>query len=58
VRIAGILPPAPFGDERGRQFLIVPGGAAPRMGVVLENRRGTKRMVSVDPITGVPQVTP
>lgn len=57
VRIAGILPPAPFGDERARQFLLVPGGAAPRMGVVLENRRGTKRMVSVDPITGVPRVT-
>ena len=58
VRIAGILPQAPFDDSQGRQFLVIPGGAVPRMGVVLVNRRGTQKTVSIDPITGVPQVSP
>jgi len=57
VRIAGILPPVPFDDSQVRQFLLVPGGAVPRMGVVLVNLRGAQRIVSVDPITGIPQVS-
>lgn len=57
VRIAGILPPVPFDDSQARQFLVVPGGAVPRMGVVLVNQRGAQRTISVDPITGVPQVS-
>lgn len=39
-------------------FLVHPGGAIPRIGVELANRKGVHRIVSVDPITGVPRVAP
>lgn len=36
-----------------RRFLVYPGGAVPRIGVVLSNARGARRLVRLDPITGV-----
>ena len=53
VRIAEILPTA---DEEARVFYLIPGGAAPRVGVQLVNARGAKRTVRVDPITGAPEI--
>ena len=53
IRIAEILP---GGDEEGRVFYLIPGGAAPRVGVQLVNARGAKRTVRVDPITGAPEI--
>ena len=53
VRIAEILP---AGDEDARVFYLIPGGAAPRVGVQLVNARGAKRTVRVDPITGAPEI--
>ena len=53
VRIAEILP---GGDEEARVFYLIPGGAAPRVGVQLVNARGAKRTVRVDPITGAPEI--
>ena len=53
IRIAEILP---GGDEEGRVFYLIPGGAAPRVGVQLVNPRGAKRTVRVDPITGAPEI--
>jgi prepilin-type N-terminal cleavage/methylation domain-containing protein len=38
-----------------RSFLLYPGGTVPGIGIELSNHEGRKRMVSVDPITGVPQ---
>jgi len=58
VTIARVLPDIlvpPIGDEP-RRFYVYPGGVPPRMGVVLRNTRGAQRVVSVDPITGVPRV--
>ncbi len=37
-----------------RTFFVYPGGTAPRIGVELRDRRGSRRFVRVDPITGVP----
>ena len=37
-----------------RTFFVYPGGAAPRIGVELRDRRGSRRFVRVDPVTGVP----
>jgi hypothetical protein len=34
----------------------MPGGVPPRIGVELRNSRGSRRIVRVDPITGVPQI--
>lgn len=37
-----------------RRFLIYPGGAVPKIEIEIATPQGRKRMVSVDPITGVP----
>jgi prepilin-type N-terminal cleavage/methylation domain-containing protein len=57
VTIERVLPEFP-GMEPGapRQFLIAPGGTVPRIGVELKNRRNARRIVSVEPITGVARV--
>jgi prepilin-type N-terminal cleavage/methylation domain-containing protein len=39
-----------------RQAVIFPGGAIPRLTVELQNVRGSRRFISIDPITGVPQI--
>ena len=54
VTIATVLPRMPMMDPRApRRFLVYPGGATPRVGLILANRRGTRRLVQLDPITGV-----
>lgn len=42
------------GDSR--RFLVMPGGACPRIRVVLSNERGSKRSIRIDPITAVPKI--
>jgi prepilin-type N-terminal cleavage/methylation domain-containing protein len=39
-----------------RQLLLLPGSTFPRFGVELANRRGQHRLISIDPITGVPKI--
>ena len=57
VSIEKIIPEIPMPDENApRRFLIYPGGVIPRFGIQLLNRRGVRRIVRVDPITGVPQI--
>jgi prepilin-type N-terminal cleavage/methylation domain-containing protein len=56
VRIEAVLPELEQPQEGPRHFLLLPGGVPPRIGVQLVNRRGARRIVRVDPITGVPQV--
>jgi prepilin-type N-terminal cleavage/methylation domain-containing protein len=55
VRIEAVFPDPQPGDGP-RSFLLMPGGVTPRIGVQLVNRRGLRRIVRVDPITGVPQI--
>jgi len=43
-------------DGEPRSILLLPGSAPPRFGVQLSNRRGARRLINVDPITGVPQI--
>jgi type II secretory pathway pseudopilin PulG len=38
-----------------RRFLVYPGGAVPKIGIEIGNSKGRKRLVSIDPVTGVPQ---
>ena len=57
VVMAAILPAPPLGDEPRRQILLMPGAAPPRIGVLLVNAKRQQRIVSVDPITGIPVVT-
>lgn len=58
VTIERVHPVIPNLDENlPRHFLIHPGGTVPRIGIELKNRKNTRRLVTVDPITGVAQVT-
>jgi prepilin-type N-terminal cleavage/methylation domain-containing protein len=57
VKIDRILPPiAGVEEEPARSLVLYPGSAPPRVGVELVNRKGDKRIVRVDPTTGVPAV--
>jgi prepilin-type N-terminal cleavage/methylation domain-containing protein len=39
-----------------RRFLLLPGAAPPRFGIELQNARGGRRLVRLDPVTGVARV--
>lgn len=43
-------------EEAARLVYLFPGGTVPRVGVEIANRRGVRRIVRVDPITGVAAV--
>jgi prepilin-type N-terminal cleavage/methylation domain-containing protein len=58
IKILAVRPSlAPDGDDQGqtRRFLVYPGGAVPKIGIEIGNSGGRKRLVSIDPVTGVPQ---
>ena len=44
------------GDEPHR-YILFPGGAFPRISLVLRNEKGSRRSVEIDPVTAVPQVS-
>jgi len=56
VRIVAVFPEQPYETDEDRRFLLYPGDAPPRIGVELANRRGARRVVRVNPVTGVPEV--
>jgi type II secretory pathway pseudopilin PulG len=56
VRVDSVLPALPQDTGAPREFLLLPGGSAPRIGVQLSNGRNQRRIVSLDPITGVPEI--
>lgn len=56
VTITHVLPESLENPDEPRIFMLYPGGAPPRFGVQLMNRRNVERIVRVDPITGVPRV--
>jgi len=51
-----VLPEIQTESDAPRRVVLFPGGVAPRIGVEIANRRGTRRIVRVDPITGTPQI--
>jgi prepilin-type N-terminal cleavage/methylation domain-containing protein len=56
ILVDAVLPTLPQDSGVPRRFLLLPGASAPRIGVQLANRRGQRRIVSLDPITGVPSI--
>ncbi len=58
VKITRMLPEHPTlgTDEVSRAYLLYPGGTVPRFGIEIANTKGRRRIVRVDPITGVPAV--
>lgn len=56
MRILSVKPEVPGDDQtETRRFLLYPGGAVPKIAIELGNGSGRTRVVSVDPITGVPE---
>ena len=51
--------PALAGDadeqNQTRRFLVYPGGTVPKIAIEIGNAGGRKRLVSIDPVTGIPQ---
>jgi prepilin-type N-terminal cleavage/methylation domain-containing protein len=43
------------GDAPHR-YILMPGGTAPRLTLVLRNEKGARRSVQIDPTTGVPKI--
>lgn len=56
VMLRGVLPMAQDDLAGTRTILIFPGASVPQIGVVLENSRGQRRVVTLDPISGVARV--
>jgi prepilin-type N-terminal cleavage/methylation domain-containing protein len=56
VTIRAVWPSLPGEGSSPRRFLLLPGGTVPRIGIEIVNRRGTRRLVRVNPMTGVPEV--
>lgn len=54
--IRRVLPESTDSVPGPRRFYLYPGGAMPRVGVEIENKRGARRIVRIDPIGGVPRV--
>src|SRR5258706_5877087 len=55
IHIISVQPQAPAGPDEPRRFLCYPGGTVPRIAVEIANREGRRRIVTLDPITGVPR---
>ncbi len=55
IHITSVLPAAEVDPAETRRFLLYPGGTVPRIAIELTNSSGRKRLVSIDPVTGVPQ---
>lgn len=54
IRIDAVLPEVPYEEPGARRFQLYPGGAPPRIGVRIVSPHGARRIVSLDPVTGVP----
>ncbi len=56
VKIARVLPEILDDSGEPRHFTCYPGGTVPRIGVELANVKGARRIVRVNPITGVTEI--
>jgi prepilin-type N-terminal cleavage/methylation domain-containing protein len=56
VTIRAVWPKLPVEPDGPRRFLLLPGGVVPRMGIEVANRKGVRRIVRVNPMTGVPEI--
>lgn len=56
IHIDAVLPEIPYDNPGPRRFMLYPGGSAPRIGVRIVSPRGARRIISLDPVTGVPLI--
>lgn len=57
IAIEAVLPTVGEDGNGGvRRFVLMPGATVPGIGIQLANRRGARRVVRLDPMTGFPRV--
>jgi prepilin-type N-terminal cleavage/methylation domain-containing protein len=56
VTIKAVWPKLAADPDAPRRFLLLPGGTVPRIGIEIANRKGARRIVRVNPMTGVPEI--
>ena len=56
IALRAVWPALAEPSDEPRQFLIQPGGVPPRIGIEIANRRGARRIVRLNPITGVTEI--
>jgi type II secretory pathway pseudopilin PulG len=56
VRLEAVLPQIPDDQEGARRLILMPGATVPGIGIQIANRRGARRIVRLDPMTGFPRV--
>jgi prepilin-type N-terminal cleavage/methylation domain-containing protein len=57
IMIVRVHPLPPDGSEQPvRRFYLFPAGTVPRVGIELANKRGSRRIVRIDPATGVADI--
>jgi prepilin-type N-terminal cleavage/methylation domain-containing protein len=54
--VAAVHPEHPSTADAPRHFMFYPGGVVPRITVELVNRKHDRRIVQVDPVTGIPRI--
>jgi prepilin-type N-terminal cleavage/methylation domain-containing protein len=54
--VQAVWPALPQANDEPRQFLLQPGGVPPRIGIEIANKRGARRIVRLNPITGVTEI--
>jgi prepilin-type N-terminal cleavage/methylation domain-containing protein len=55
-RVLDLPPGIAIASDARRDWVLMPGGAFPRVAVDLVNEKGAKKRIVVDPITGVPRI--
>jgi len=56
ITLRAVWPALEEPDDEPRQFLIQPGGVPPRIGIEIANHRGARRIVRLNPISGVTEI--
>jgi prepilin-type N-terminal cleavage/methylation domain-containing protein len=56
IAIEAVLPQDPDDPQGARRLILMPGATVPGIGIRIANRRGTRRIVRLDPMTGFPRV--
>jgi prepilin-type N-terminal cleavage/methylation domain-containing protein len=56
IRIEAVLPKETDEEDSSRRLILMPGASVPGIGIQIVNRRGSRRIVRLDPMTGFPRV--
>jgi prepilin-type N-terminal cleavage/methylation domain-containing protein len=56
ILIEAVLPKIEDDPEAVRRLILMPGASVPGIGIQLANRRGGKRIIRLDPMTGFPRI--